>query len=84
MTKRLREQRREQFLTMITGDGRTRIAGEQMAADLLHVSIHTVRAWLKPESSKSSNEIPLMAIELLAYKLADKSVMRAYRNNTQP
>lgn len=37
-------------------------------ADLLHVSRHTVDAWLKPETSKSSNPAPLWAIELLIYK----------------
>jgi hypothetical protein len=71
MTKRVREQRREQFLAMITADGRSRVAGIQLAVELLHVSEHTVISWLKPETSKSSNEIPLMAIELLEYKLND-------------
>ncbi len=71
MTKRLREQRRERFLHMITADDRTRVAGVTLAAELLHVSEHTVMSWLKPETSKSSNEIPLMAIELLEYKLRD-------------
>jgi hypothetical protein len=65
MTKPKREQHREQFLAMITADDRTRVAGIEWAAEQLHVSPHTVTAWLKPESSKSSNEIPLMAIELL-------------------
>ena len=71
MTKRIREQRREQFLAMITADERTRLEGIALAAELLHVSEHTVISWLKPETSKSSNEIPLMALELLEYKLAD-------------
>jgi hypothetical protein len=71
MTKRIREQRREQFLAMITADERTRLEGIALAAELLHVSEHTVISWLKPATSKSSNEIPLMALELLEYKLAD-------------
>ena len=69
MTKRIREQRREKFLELITADGRTRAAGVALAAELLHVSEHTVISWLKPETSKSSNEIPLMALELLEHKL---------------
>ena len=72
MTKRIREQRREQFLTMITAEDRTRVAGIALAAELLHVSEHTIISWLKPESSKSSNEIPLMALELLEYKIKGK------------
>lgn len=73
MTKRLREQRREKFLEMITAGERTRAAGVELAAALLGVSVHTVNAWLKPESSRSSNEIPTMAIELLEFKLAGKT-----------
>jgi len=72
MTKRIREQRREQFLRMITAGDRTRTAGIALAAELLYVSEHTVVSWLKPESSKSSNEIPLMAIELLERKLKER------------
>jgi hypothetical protein len=72
MTKPLREQRRETFLTMITADERTRAAGIEWAAEQLHVSPHTVIAWLKPRTSKSGNELPLWAIELLEYKVADK------------
>jgi hypothetical protein len=71
MTKPLREQRRETFLTMITADERTRAAGIEWAAEQLHVSPHTVIAWLKPRTSKSGNELPLWAIELLEYKMAD-------------
>ncbi len=71
MTKRLREQRRERFLAMITGGDRSRVDGVALAAELLHVSEHTIISWLKPETSKSSYEIPLMAIELLEYKLRD-------------
>lgn len=65
MTKRIREQRREQFLGMLSERELTRAA----AAELLHVSVDTVNAWLKPESSKSSNPVPLWAIELLGFKV---------------
>jgi DNA-binding transcriptional regulator YiaG len=65
MTKRIREQRREQFLGMLAEAELTRAA----AAELLHVSVDTVNAWLKPESSKSSNPVPLWAIELLEFKM---------------
>lgn len=68
MTKRIREQRREQFLALLTTYELTR-AG---AADLLHVSGDTVNAWLKPETSKSSNPVPLWAIELLEFKMKAK------------
>jgi transposase len=65
MTKRVREQRRERFLELLGEGELTRQAG----ADLLHVSIDTVNAWLKPETSKSSNPVPMWAIELLEFKL---------------
>jgi transposase len=72
MTKRIREQRRELFLNMLAEAQLTRAD----AAEMLHVSIDTVNAWLKPETSKSSNPAPLWAIELLGYKLNDKKVKR--------
>lgn len=65
MTKRVREQRREQFLAILT----TNELSRAIAAGMLHVSIDTVNAWLKPESSKSSNPVPLWAIELLQFKI---------------
>lgn len=37
-------------------------------ARLLHVSVHTVRAWMKPETSRSASPCPAWAPELLAYK----------------
>ncbi len=37
---------------------------------LCRVSIHTIKAWLKPETSKSSNKPPDMAVELLYLKLS--------------
>lgn len=73
MPKKIREQRRERFIALITADERLQKAEAiTWAAEQLHVSEHTVRAWLKPETSKSSNEIPLMAIELLEYKIRDR------------
>ena len=41
-------------------------------AELLHVSIDTLHAWLKPETSKSSNPCPLWAVELLGFKAGKK------------
>jgi len=43
-------------------------------SELLHVSIDTVKAWLKPPTSKSANAPPLWAIELLRYKIDDPTV----------
>lgn len=42
----------------------------QDVADRLHQSIHTINAWLKPSTSKSSSPTPQWAIELLTYKCA--------------
>lgn len=41
-------------------------------ADMLHISVSAVVAWLKPETSKSSNPVPMWALELLAFKLANE------------
>jgi DNA-binding XRE family transcriptional regulator len=68
MTKKIREQRRELFLGMLAENELTRAD----AAELLHVSVHTMNAWLKPEASKSSNPVPLWAIELLGFKMKDR------------
>ena len=70
MTKR--ERRRRAFLAQITEGGRSRAEGVAWAAELLDVSTWAVEAWLKPETSKSSNPVPPWAIELLKYKLADR------------
>ncbi len=72
MTLRIREQRRRQLQAMLAENGLTR----QQAADLLHSSIDRIDSWLKPETSKSSNPVPLWAIELLGYKLKDEAVVR--------
>lgn len=40
----------------------------QNVADLLDASPHAVHAWLKPETSKSHNPAPRMAVELLYVK----------------
>lgn len=53
-----------QFRAVIYQAGLTNRA----AAELLHVSVHTVDAWMKPETSKSANPVPAWAPELLAYK----------------
>jgi len=41
-------------------------------ANLLHISIPTIDAWLRPSTSKASNPTPLWAVELLAYKTRQK------------
>jgi hypothetical protein len=46
------------------------------AAELLYISEHSVMSWLKPKTSKNSNEMPLMAIELLEFKLKAKTGAR--------
>lgn len=38
------------------------------AAAMLHVSPHTIDAWLKPSTSRSANPVPMWAVELLAFK----------------
>jgi hypothetical protein len=43
---------------------------QQGAAEMIHVSEHTIDAWLKPSTSKSSNRVPLWAVELLRFKTA--------------
>jgi DNA-directed RNA polymerase specialized sigma24 family protein len=72
MAKTRREQRREQFLAMLNEHE----LKPAEVADLLHVSIDAVKAWMKPETSKSSNPVPPWATELLGYKLNDKKVKR--------
>jgi hypothetical protein len=64
MTKTIREQRREQFRGMLDRYELTRNA----AAELLHVTVSAVDAWCKPETSRSSNPVPMWAIDLLAFK----------------
>lgn len=76
MTERSRERRRLEFLETITELGGTRVAGIAMAADLLHTTTSAIDAWLKPETSKSANELPLWAEELLAYKLRDRRISK--------
>lgn len=65
-----REQRRQWLYGLISQMAETRAEGVQWAADMLHVSVHTIDAWLKPETSKSSKEIPLWAVELMEFKMA--------------
>jgi transcriptional regulator with XRE-family HTH domain len=40
----------------------------EAVSQLLHVSKHTVAAWLKPTTTKSHNPAPMMAAELLELK----------------
>lgn len=48
-----------------------RSLSHQRVADLCRVSIHTMRAWMKPPFSKSSTPAPDMAVELLCLKLGE-------------
>lgn len=64
MTLPEREQNRRAFKAMLAERGLTRAS----AAELLHVSIDTINAWLKPASSASSLPVPPWAPELLAFK----------------
>lgn len=41
----------------------------QETADLLEVSIHTVKAWLKPDGAAGANPCPSTAVDALAWKL---------------
>jgi hypothetical protein len=72
MTK-TREERRLQFHAMLRDawPDYTNVQHHQNAADLLHSSTDRIRSWLKPETAKGSNPVPLWAIELLTYKIAD-------------
>lgn len=54
----------DELKSIIKEAGLTRL----QAAGLLHVSIETLHAWLKPPTSKSSNPCPLWAVELLGFK----------------
>jgi hypothetical protein len=45
-------------------------------AKLVHFTVHAVHAWLKPETSKSSNPVPLCVLELLWFKLEPKNSAR--------
>ena len=60
-----REKNRRAFAGMIKERGLTQAA----TAELLHCSIDTIKAWLKPETSKSSLPVPLWAPELMAFKI---------------
>jgi DNA-binding transcriptional regulator YiaG len=68
MTPTIREHLREHFLGMLQRYKLTR----EKAAELLHVSVSAVDAWCKPETSRSSNPVPMWAIELLAFKMNAK------------
>jgi hypothetical protein len=72
MRQSKREQRRQLMKDIIAEHELSRAD----IADLCHVSIDTVNAWLKPETSKSSNPTPQWAIELIGYKLNDRSITR--------
>ena len=64
----------EALRALIKGAGITR----QEAADLLHVSIHTLHAWLRPVTSKAANPTPMWAVELLAYKTQQVQAIKSH------
>lgn len=78
MNKKIREERREQMLELMAGAELTREA----MAEILYQSVHTIHAWLKPVSSKSSNPIPMWALELLALKTDQKLSARKLKHLT--
>ena len=63
MTKR--EKNRRAFALMIKERG----LSQPETASQLHCSIDTIKAWLKPETSKSSLPVPAWAPELLEFKV---------------
>jgi transcriptional regulator with XRE-family HTH domain len=60
-----RESRRLKLIALLKAHDLTQLE----AARLLGMSHHTVSAWCKPGTSKSSSPIPPWAIELLELKL---------------
>lgn len=67
MPKSEREQHRERLLEIMEDNDLTKAD----VAELLHVSTDTVNSWCKPETTKSSNPVPLWALELLTYKMEE-------------
>ena len=65
MPRTIREKRRLHFRKMLEDRSLTR----EQAAELLHVSFDTMKSWLKPETTASSNPVPQWAVELLGYKV---------------
>jgi len=82
MTRTVREKRRLQFRKMLEDRGLTR----EQAAELLHVSLDTMKSWLKPETTASSNPVPQWAVELLGYKVPvpGEDVIRNTKPATKP
>lgn len=64
-----RERRRRQFVKMLEDNSLT----SEGAAELLHSSVDRIKSWRRDESAKGSAPVPMWAIELLQYKLADKA-----------
>jgi hypothetical protein len=63
-----REKNRRLFSAMLKERGLTQPA----TAELLYVSLDTVKSWLKPETSTSGYPVPQWAIELLGFKVPIK------------
>lgn len=65
MSLTIRERRRLGFHRLMLDRGLSR----QQTSEILHVSFDTIKSWLKPETSTSSNPVPEWALELLALKV---------------
>lgn len=65
MSLTIRERRRLALRSMMADRDLTR----EQTAEVLHVSFDTLKSWLKPETTASSNPVPEWAVELLALKL---------------
>ena len=58
------ENRKTELRSLIKAAGLT----QTQAAETLHVSPHTIKSWLKPDTSRSASPVPAWALELLALK----------------
>ena len=65
-------ERRLRFREILANAGIT----QAQAAELLDVSLDTVKGWLKPATSKSSNPLRRWPIELLEFKTCAKAKKR--------
>jgi hypothetical protein len=77
-----RERNRRLFSAMI----KERELTQRATADLLYVSLDTIKSWLKPETSASSHVVPQSAIELLGFKMrvpTPQQSFKAQRDNTR-
>jgi hypothetical protein len=67
MKDEARERHRQEFLRLLEHFD----LSHQEVAEMLDVSLDTVKCWLKPQTSKNSNPVPTWAPKLLCYMLVD-------------